>query len=96
MLHTLLLVVRDVQQPAWHAKLALLSYYLMDAGLMGTAKRTAGDGEAGAGGGGGVEGALEDLRRTFRLSASDVGTWQCQYLLDCAVRGEGGALGRAG
>lgn len=95
MLHTLLLVVRDPEPAAWAAKLALLSYFLMDAGALeaaapGGAGAAAGLGPGSAAGGGGearVEAALEELRRTFRLSAADVGVWQCNYLLDCAVPG---------
>ncbi|KAG2433091.1 hypothetical protein HYH02_012794 [Chlamydomonas schloesseri] len=101
MLHTLLLVVRDPEPAAWAAKLALLSYFLLDAGVLEQqqpqqglplgAAPAAGGAVAAAGGaaaGGGearVEAALEELRRTFRLSAADVGVWQCNYLLDCAV-----------
>ncbi|KAG2435928.1 hypothetical protein HXX76_007123 [Chlamydomonas incerta] len=97
MLHTLLLVVRDPEPAAWAAKLALLSYFLLDAGVLEGAGAAAGQAGTGAGAGLGpgsaaagggearVETALEELRRTFRLSAAAVGVWQCNYLLDCAM-----------
>ncbi|GLC41829.1 hypothetical protein PLESTM_001250000 [Pleodorina starrii] len=93
MLYSLLLVVPHVDPATWTSKLALLSYYLMDSGVLdagGAAAAVGGGGVPGAGagnggsGGGRLEAALGDLRRTFRLSPGDVGVWQCYYLLDCA------------
>ncbi|KXZ46899.1 hypothetical protein GPECTOR_39g393 [Gonium pectorale] len=90
MLHTLLLLVRDVEPATWAAKLALLAYYLQDAGLLDgptgqPAPPQVAPGAEAQAGGGRAEAVLEDLRRTFRLSAGDVGLWQCYYLLDCAA-----------
>ncbi|GIL57382.1 hypothetical protein Vafri_12634 [Volvox africanus] len=78
MLKSVLLKSRDVDSTTWTTKLALLVYYLMDAALL--------DSGPGQGGPWGprFQDAVEDMRRTFRLSAADLGVWQCYFLLDCA------------
>ncbi|GLI67531.1 hypothetical protein VaNZ11_011745, partial [Volvox africanus] len=78
MLKSVLLKSRGVDSTTWTTKLALLVYYLMDAALL--------DSGPGQGGPWGprFQDAMEDMRRTFRLSAADLGVWQCCFLLDCA------------
>ncbi|GIL89720.1 hypothetical protein Vretifemale_17493 [Volvox reticuliferus] len=78
MLKSVLLKSRDVDAATWRNKLALLLYYMMDAAVL--------DSGPGQGGPWGprFQDAVEDMRRTFRLSASDVAVWQCYFLLDCS------------
>ena len=64
----LFVTIKEVDAAAFHAKLSLLLYYLMDVGHVG--------GPGGAG--------VDAFRLSLRLPLHVVAVWQARYLLDCA------------